>query len=67
MNYSKDKIKKSKLNKRIKVVFEKFKKYFKIVFLLINFKIISKIYIETNTLFIIIKDIYNNANKVIIR
>ena len=58
MDYSKVKIKKLKLNKRIKVTFKKLKKYFKIGLLLIYFNIRSESYIETNTLIIILISIF---------
>ena len=45
------------LNKYIRVVFKKLKKYYKIIFLLIYFILRREIYIEYNTLIIIIRDI----------
>ena len=52
-NYSKVRNRKLILNLRIKVVFKKLKKYFKIVLLLIYFNLRRKFYIETNILIII--------------
>ena len=53
MKYSINKNKNLKLNKRVKAVFKKLKKYFKIIFLLIYFNLKREIYIKTNNLFII--------------